>query len=54
MKLDIIEIKDSDDGACLVKFEMDEETKDALVQYAIKHLLITEANKIIEENKKQI
>ena len=51
MKLDIIEITDNSDGTCNVQIDMDEETQNALVQYAIKHILTEAAKKVIEENE---
>ena len=53
MKLDIVEILDQDDGSCLVTFEMDEQTKEALIQYAIKLILTEAANKTINDNSLQ-
>jgi hypothetical protein len=51
MKLDVVRILDQDDGSCLVTFEMDEHTKETLIQYAIKHILTEAAKKTIEENE---
>ena len=51
MKLDIEEIIDLEDGSCRIVFELDEVTKTALVSYAIKHILIEEAKKVIKENE---
>lgn len=51
MKLDIVEVTDNSDGTCNLKIDMDEQTRDALVQYAIKHILTEAAKKVIEENE---
>lgn len=52
MKLDVEQILDLEDGSCRMVIEVDEEAKIALVSYAIKHILIEEAKKVIEENNK--
>jgi hypothetical protein len=51
MKLDIIEVTDNSDGTCNLKIDMDDETQNALVQYAIKHILLEAVKKTIEENE---
>ena len=50
MKLDVVQILDQDDGSCLVTFDMDDQTKEALIQYAIKHILTEAAKKTIDDN----
>lgn len=51
MKLDIIEITDNSDGTCNVQIDMDDETQNALVQYAIKHILLEAVQRTIKENE---
>jgi hypothetical protein len=51
MKLDIIEVTDNSDGTCNLKIDMDEETQNALVQYAIKHILLEAVQKTMKENE---
>lgn len=51
MKLEIIEITDNSDGSCNIKIDMDDETQNALVQYAIKYILLEAVKKTIEENE---
>ena len=53
MKLDIIKITDNDDGSCNIVIDMDDQTKEALIQYAIKLILIEAANKTINDNSLQ-
>lgn len=50
VNLDILQIVENEDGTCDIKFEMDEDTKYALVQYALKHIIIEAATKTIKEN----
>lgn len=50
VKLDVLEIIENEDGTCDVKFEMDNDTKTALIQYALKHILLEAVNKTIEQN----
>jgi len=49
--LDVLEFVENEDGTCDVKFEMSEDTKNALVQYALKRILIEAAETAVEENK---
>jgi len=51
MKLDVIEIVDHDDGSCTLKIDMDDQTQNALLQYAIKHILLEAVQKTIKENE---
>lgn len=53
MKLDVIKITDNDDGSCNIVIDMDDQTKEALIQYAIKHILTEAANKTINDNSLQ-
>lgn len=49
--LDILQFIENEDGTCDVKFEMNENTKYALVQYALKRIIIEAAETAVEENK---
>lgn len=49
--LDVLSVIENEDGTCDVKFEMNDDTKYALVQYALKRIIIEAAETTLEENK---
>lgn len=53
MQLEVVQITDNSDGSCNVMFEMDEQTKQALIMYAIKDILEKQAKQIIEQHEPQ-
>lgn len=49
MKLDVIDITDKPDGSCNIMFEMDKQAAEIFIQYALKDILVSAAEKVVDE-----
>lgn len=54
MKLEIEYLKENEDGSAEISFQIDEEGKEFLLQYALKSLLLETAKETLDRRSKEI